>query len=108
MKLIKHILSIIAVLILFSFGIAAFLKTKKQAEQPRPNQADWREGEFVMYRKQLPHQSCAGFLVFNGQSKPAPYSETERFYTHVCDKCSATNSILNTTWPQVKREWRDK
>jgi len=97
-------LAIIAALILVSFWVPLFIPR----EQPKPSPADWREGEFVMYRKQLPHQSCSGFLVFNGQSTPAPYSETERFYTHVCDKCSATNNILNTTWPQVKREWRDK
>jgi hypothetical protein len=69
-------------------------------------QSDWQEGEYVTYRRVYPHQRCGGHLVFNGQSTPAPYSDKECFYTHVCDKCSATNQILNTTWPQHKREWR--
>lgn len=67
---------------------------------------EWEQGEFVTLRKSLPHAGCPGQLVFNGQAKPAPYSEREHFYTHVCDKCSATNQILNATWPQYKQEWR--
>jgi len=67
---------------------------------------EWERGEFVTLRRVYPHQRCGGHLVFNGQAKPAPYSEKEYFYTHVCDLCGATNQILNATWPQFKQEWR--
>lgn len=73
-------------------------------EKPATN--EWEQGEFITFRKTLSHDGCIGQMVFNGQSKPAPYCETQRFYTHVCDKCSATNQILNATWPQYKQEWR--
>ena len=84
-----------------------------QTERDRPEfdkQAtnEWEQGEFVTLRKVYPHQGCDGHLVFNGQAKPAPYSEKEFFYTHVCDLCGATNQILNATWPQYKQEWRAK
>jgi hypothetical protein len=68
-------------------------------------ESEWQEGEFVTFRKTLPHE-CGGQLVFNGTSKPAPYTERGNFFNHVCDKCSATNSVLNATWPQYKQEWR--
>lgn len=67
---------------------------------------EWEKGEFVTFRKSLPHAGCTGQMIFNGQAKPAPYSEREQFYVHVCDKCSATNQILNATWPKYKQEWR--
>jgi hypothetical protein len=67
---------------------------------------EWQQGDFVTYRRIYPHQRCGGQMVFNGKSERAPYSETDRFYDHVCDKCSTTNQILNATWPQYKREWR--
>jgi hypothetical protein len=67
---------------------------------------EWEQGQFVTFKRIYPHQRCGGQLVFNGQSKPATYSEKESFYTHVCDKCSATNEILNATWPKYKQEWR--
>lgn len=73
-------------------------------DEPRTD--DWQRGEFVAFRMAYTHQQCGGHLVFNGQAKPAPYSEKEFFYTHVCDKCGATNQILNATWPQFKQEWR--
>lgn len=66
----------------------------------------WEIGEFVQYRKAYPHGRCGGQMVFNGKATPAPYSEKEYFYTHVCDKCGETNQILNATWPQYKQEWR--
>jgi len=66
----------------------------------------WERGEFVQSRRIYPHQRCGGQMVFNGKSTPAPYSEKEYFYTHVCDRCSQTNHILNATWPQYKQEWR--
>jgi hypothetical protein len=76
--------------------------------KPKPPAIDgWSAGEWITYRKQLPHGGCSGSLTFNGQSTAAPFSETERFYTHVCDTCNATNNILNATWPQFKREWRN-
>ena len=71
-----------------------------------PSTNEWEQGEFVTFRKVYLHQRCGGQLVFNGQAKPAPYSEKEFFYTHVCDRCSETNQILNATWPQYKQEWR--
>lgn len=67
---------------------------------------EWEQGEFVTLRRVYPHQRCGGHLVFNGKATPAPYSEKEFFYTHVCDLCGATNQILNATWPQFKQEWR--
>jgi len=66
----------------------------------------WERGEFITLRKAYPHGRCGGQMVFNGKATPAPYSEKEYFYTHVCDKCSETNQILNATWPQYKQEWR--
>ena len=66
----------------------------------------WERGEFVTLRKAYPHGRCGGQMVFNGKATPAPYSEKEYFYTHVCNKCSETNQILNATWPQYKQEWR--
>ena len=73
-------------------------------EKPKTN--EWEKGEFVTLRRVYPHQRCGGHLVFNGKATPAPYSEKEFFYTHVCDLCGATNQILNATWPQFKQEWR--
>jgi len=78
----------------------------KQAQ--KSSTGEWQRGEFVTLRRIYPHQRCGGQMVFNGQSVPAPYSEKERFYTHVCDQCGVTNQILNATWPQYKREWRSK
>jgi len=69
---------------------------------------EWQQGEFITLRRIYPHQRCGGQMVFNGHSERAPYSESDRFYDHVCDKCGATNQILNATWPQYKREWRSK
>ena len=66
----------------------------------------WQKGEFITFRKAFAHDQCPGNLVFIGEVKPAPYSEKDYFYTHVCDVCSATNQILNAQWPQYKREWR--
>jgi len=88
------------------FSVSIVRKESKQLQKPSTIDG-WTAGEWIMYRKQLSHGGCSGFLTFNGQSTPAPYSETERFYTHVCDKCGATNNILNATWPQYKREWRN-
>ena len=67
---------------------------------------EWEQGEFVTLRRIYPHARCGGQLVFNGQATPAPYSEKEFFYNHVCDLCGVTNQILNATWPQFKQEWR--
>jgi hypothetical protein len=69
----------------------------------------WHSGDFVTYRKVYPHKLCFkdGNMVFNGRTDRAPYSETDVFYTHVCDKCGVTNQMLNAHWPQFKREWRD-
>jgi hypothetical protein len=75
-------------------------------EEPATN--EWEQGEFVTFRKSLAHAGCGGQMNFNGQAKPAPYSEREQFYTHVCSKCSTTNQILNATWPQYKQEWRSR
>jgi hypothetical protein len=88
------------------FSVSIVRKESKQLQKPTTIDG-WTVGEWITYRKQLPHGGCSGYLTFNGQSTAAPFSETERFYTHVCDKCSATNNILNATWPQFKREWRD-
>jgi hypothetical protein len=69
---------------------------------------EWQQGDFVTYRRIYPHQRCGGQMVFNGKSDRAPYSENDRFYDHVCDRCNVTNQILNATWPQYKREWRSQ
>jgi hypothetical protein len=66
---------------------------------------EWSQGEFITLRKVYPH-SCGGNLVFNGGVQHAPYSDRDQFFTHVCDRCSVTNQILNATWPQYKQEWR--
>ena len=72
----------------------------------KPATNEWEQGEFVTLRRVYPHQRCGGYFVFNGKATPAPYSEKEFFYTHVCDLCGATNQIFNATWPQFKQEWR--
>jgi len=102
-----------AIIIIMFLAIVLFIcslfvsNSKKEAEiQPRTD--EWQQGEFITLRRIYPHQRCGGQLVFNGQSERAPYSEKDTFYTHVCDHCSATNQILNQTWPQYKREWRSK
>lgn len=94
-------------LLLVGFFAVSIVRKESKQLQKTSTLDGWSAGEWITYRKQLPHGGCSGSLTFNGQSTPAPFSETERFYTHVCDKCSATNSILNATWPQFKREWRD-
>jgi hypothetical protein len=65
----------------------------------------WERGEYVTLRKSLNH-GCGGQLIFNGRATPAPYSEGVNFCEHVCDKCGATNQVLNATWPKHKQEWR--
>jgi hypothetical protein len=71
----------------------------------RPALEGWERGEYDTYRKTLKHE-CGGQFVFNGHAKPAPYCDGVNFCEHVCDKCNATNQVLNATWPQHKREWR--
>lgn len=84
-----------------------FLKCRSEKHVASIESTDeWQQGDFITYRRIHPHQSCGGQLIFNGKSTVAPYSETERFYDHVCDRCGTTNQILNATWPQYKREWR--
>lgn len=84
---------------------------KCRAEKPTvsiQNTNEWQQGDFITFRRIYQHQPCGGQMVFKGHSKRAPFSETDMFYDHVCDRCSTTNQILNQTWPQFKREWRSK
>lgn len=87
-------------------GIFATIYLDRAKHEQKASINEWQQGDFVTYRRIYPHQRCGGQMVFNGKSERAPYSETDRFYDHVCDKCSTTNQILNATWPQYKREWR--
>jgi hypothetical protein len=98
---------VISMFILLACESAFLLMGLSMSKEDKKVPVEWSRGDYILYRKQLPHGGCSGYLNFNGQTTPAPYSETERFYTHVCDKCSSTNSILNDTWPKFKREWRD-
>ena len=93
-------------LLLVGFFAVSIVRRESKKLQNHSTIDGWSAGEWIMYRKQLPHSGCSGFMAFNGQSTAAPYSERERFYTHVCDTCGATNNILNATWPQFKQEWR--
>jgi hypothetical protein len=112
----KFIVSLIIVLMIALAFLPLFRHQNLTANQKAWSQCfckkcrtadnEWQKGEFVTLRRIYPHKLCSGQLVFNGQGKPAPYSEKEFFYTHVCDLCGATNQILNATWPQFKQEWR--
>jgi hypothetical protein len=92
----------------FAFFLPVWLLERREKNQVPSvtSTSDWQQGDFITYRRIYPHQSCGGQMIFNGKSAVAPYSETERFYDHVCDRCGTTNQILNATWPQYKREWR--
>lgn len=84
---------------------------KCRAEKPTVSSQstnEWQQGDFITFRRIYPHPSCGGQMVFNGQSDRVPLSENAFMYTHVCDRCSVTNKMLNQTWPQFKREWRPK
>lgn len=93
----------ICTIILALFTVAGLIPFFKHTDKLVAN--EWEQGEFVTFRKTLLHE-CGGQLVFNGRSKPAPYCESDNFCEHVCDKCSATNQVLNATWPKYKNEWR--
>ena len=89
-------------------GIFGTIYVDRAKHKQKVSSEEWQQGDLITYRRIYPHQRCGGQMVFNGKSTVAPYSETERFYDHVCDRCGATNQILNQTWPQFKREWRSK
>jgi hypothetical protein len=72
------------------------------------NPDNWERGEYVTLRRSHMHEGCGGAWMFIGKSELAPLSDKDRFNTHVCDKCQATNVVLNAVWPEHKREWRGK
>jgi hypothetical protein len=98
----------IIIFMLFMLALTAvnYVRHMPAESRPAPVLDGWIQGEFVTYRKTYDH-GCGGTLTFNGKTDRAPYSETDVFYTHVCDKCGTTNQMLNAHWPQFKREWRD-
>jgi hypothetical protein len=100
----------LSLFLLFLYGILLSAHALGEAfdQEKKVSTNEWQQGDFITYRRIHPHQPCGGQLVFNGHSTRAPYSETDVFYDHVCDRCSTTNQILNATWPQFKREWRSK
>ena len=71
-----------------------------------PDADGWQRGEYVTLRRSHYHAGCGGQWLYRGQVERAGMSDTDRFFLHTCDKCGATNKVLNAQWPEHKREWR--